>query len=248
MQQVFAVNTFGVALAVRYLLPLLPRARRSIFASISARVGSIGDNQLGGWYSYRASKAAQNMVIRTGAIEAKRTRPHLVCVTLHPGTVKTALSDPFTKRSARPVADARGVDWSSLRALGRRQGFGYPLRGMATDHLVKRRVRLNSVERASVWSLRWGSRWLGVLSVGFRWGCRGGWLAITSPTSRWCSIRTPSVCPVGERQPYRGGARAGRVVPSARAALMTEPGPLRSRKGRHAQTLRSSLSIAPSDS
>lgn len=100
MQQVFAVNTFGVALAVRYLLPLLPRARRSIFASISARVGSIGDNQLGGWYSYRASKAAQNMVIRTGAIEAKRSRPHLVCVTLHPGTVKTALSDPFTKRKA----------------------------------------------------------------------------------------------------------------------------------------------------
>ena len=100
MQQVFAVNTFGVALTVRYLLPLLPRDRRAIFASISARVGSIGDNRLGGWYSYRASKAAQNMVIRTGAIEAKRTRPKLVCVALHPGTVRTALSDPFTKRKA----------------------------------------------------------------------------------------------------------------------------------------------------
>ncbi len=100
MQQVFEVNTFGVALTVRYLLPLLPRDRRSIFASISARVGSIGDNRLGGWYSYRASKAAQNMVIRTGAIEAKRARPNLVCVTLHPGTVRTALSDPFTKRKA----------------------------------------------------------------------------------------------------------------------------------------------------
>ena len=98
MQKVFAVNTFGVALAVRYLLPLLPRHERAIFASLSARVGSIGDNQLGGWYSYRASKAAQNMVIRTGAIEAKRSRPRLLCVTLHPGTVKTALSDPFTQR------------------------------------------------------------------------------------------------------------------------------------------------------
>ncbi len=100
MQQVFAVNTFGVALTVRYLLPLLPRDRRAIFASISARVGSIGDNRLGGWYSYRASKAAQNMMIRTGAIEAKRARPNLVCVALHPGTVRTALSDPFTKRKA----------------------------------------------------------------------------------------------------------------------------------------------------
>ena len=100
MQQVFAVNTFGVALIVRYLLPLLPRDRRAIFASISARVGSIGDNRLGGWYSYRASKAAQNMMIRTGAIEAKRARPNLVCVALHPGTVRTALSDPFTKRKA----------------------------------------------------------------------------------------------------------------------------------------------------
>lgn len=100
MQQVFAVNTFGVALTVRYLLPLLPRDRRAIFASISARVGSIGDNRLGGWYSYRASKAAQNMMIRTGAIEAKRARPNLICVALHPGTVRTALSDPFTKRKA----------------------------------------------------------------------------------------------------------------------------------------------------
>ena len=100
MQQVFAVNTFGVALTIRYLLPLLPRDRRAIFASISARVGSIGDNKMGGWYSYRASKAAQNMVIRTGAIEAKRTRPNLVCVALHPGTVRTALSDPFTKRKS----------------------------------------------------------------------------------------------------------------------------------------------------
>ena len=100
MQHVFAVNTFGVALTVRYLLPLLPRDRRAIFASISARVGSIGDNRLGGWYSYRASKAAQNMVIRTGAIEAKRARPNLVCVALHPGTVRTALSDPFTQRKS----------------------------------------------------------------------------------------------------------------------------------------------------
>ena len=98
MKAVFGVNTFGVALLLKELLPLFHRKEPAIFASISARVASISDNRLGGWYSYRASKAAQNMIIRTAAIEAKRTHPQVVCVALHPGTVRTPLSDPFTQR------------------------------------------------------------------------------------------------------------------------------------------------------
>jgi NAD(P)-dependent dehydrogenase (short-subunit alcohol dehydrogenase family) len=91
----FAVNAAGPALVAKHLLPLTPRDRPSVFAALSARVGSIGDNQLGGWYAYRASKAALNMLIRTLAIEHRRTRPLGVCVALHPGTVDTALSAPF---------------------------------------------------------------------------------------------------------------------------------------------------------
>ena len=99
MKKVFEVNTFGVGLMIRYLLPLMPREKRSLFLSCSARVGSISDNRLGGWYSYRASKAAQNMLIKTASIEAKRLRKHLVCAAIHPGTVDTALSAPFTRRT-----------------------------------------------------------------------------------------------------------------------------------------------------
>ena len=98
MSKVFAVNTYGVGLAIRYLMPLIDRGKRGLFASLSARVGSIGDNGLGGWYSYRASKAAQNMFMKCAALEAKRLRPHLVCAVLQPGTVASDLSAPFTKR------------------------------------------------------------------------------------------------------------------------------------------------------
>jgi NAD(P)-dependent dehydrogenase (short-subunit alcohol dehydrogenase family) len=91
----FAVNAAGPALVAKHLLPLTPRDRSSVFAVLSARVGSIGDNHLGGWYAYRTSKAALNMLIRTLAIEHRRTRPLGVCVALHPGTVDTALSAPF---------------------------------------------------------------------------------------------------------------------------------------------------------
>ena len=98
MKKVFEVNTFGVALMLKYFVPLFPRNERSIFASCSARVGSIGDNRLGGWYSYRASKAAQNMMIRTAAIEVRRLRRECICIALHPGTVISELSAPFTKR------------------------------------------------------------------------------------------------------------------------------------------------------
>ena len=95
MAEAFRLNTIGPALVARHVLPLLPRDRRSVFAVLSARVGSIGDNRLGGWHSYRASKAALNMLLRNFAIEMHRTHPQAVIAGLHPGTVDTALSQPF---------------------------------------------------------------------------------------------------------------------------------------------------------
>jgi NAD(P)-dependent dehydrogenase (short-subunit alcohol dehydrogenase family) len=96
----FAVNATGPALVAKHFLPLLNRSGTPVFAALSARVGSIGDNRLGGWYGYRAAKAALNMLIRTLAIELARTRPNAICVSLHPGTVDTALSQPFQRRVA----------------------------------------------------------------------------------------------------------------------------------------------------
>ncbi len=94
MQQTFLVNTFGPALVLQHFSKLLTR-ERGIFAMLSAKVGSIGDNRAGGWYSYRASKAALNMLVKTAAIELKRSLPHSVLVALHPGTVQSPLSQPF---------------------------------------------------------------------------------------------------------------------------------------------------------
>jgi NAD(P)-dependent dehydrogenase (short-subunit alcohol dehydrogenase family) len=91
----FQINAIGPALVAKHFLPLLGRNRKTAFAALSARVGSITDNQLGGWYAYRASKAALNQLIRTLAIELARRNPKTVCVGLHPGTVDTALSAPF---------------------------------------------------------------------------------------------------------------------------------------------------------
>jgi NAD(P)-dependent dehydrogenase (short-subunit alcohol dehydrogenase family) len=91
----FRINAIGPALVAKHLLPLMPKAGKSIFAVLSARVGSIEDNHLGGWYGYRASKAALNQLMRTFAIEFNRQKPEAVCVVLHPGTVDTALSRPF---------------------------------------------------------------------------------------------------------------------------------------------------------
>jgi NAD(P)-dependent dehydrogenase (short-subunit alcohol dehydrogenase family) len=95
LQRVFALNAFAPILLARALLPRLPRDAPCMFASLSARVGSIGDNRLGGWYAYRASKAAQNQLLRTLAIEWKRALPRATVLLLHPGTVDTALSRPF---------------------------------------------------------------------------------------------------------------------------------------------------------
>ncbi len=93
----FQLNAIGPALLMKHFLPLFPRQGRSVFATLSARVGSIGDNRLGGWYSYRASKSALNQLVRTAAIELKRQSPQALCVALHPGTVDTRLSAPFRK-------------------------------------------------------------------------------------------------------------------------------------------------------
>lgn len=108
LQHLFLVNTIGPALVMRHFLPLLPRQGRCVAAFLSARVGSIGDNALGGWYGYRASKAALNQLVHTAAIELARRNREALCVALHPGTVDTALSQPFAKTGlqVRPPAVA----------------------------------------------------------------------------------------------------------------------------------------------
>lgn len=93
----FTANTVAPALTAKHFLPLLPRDRRGVFAALSARVGSISDNHLGGWYSYRASKAALNMIIRNTAIEIRRRNPQAIAAGLHPGTVESGLSQPFLR-------------------------------------------------------------------------------------------------------------------------------------------------------
>ena len=111
----FQVNTVGPALVARHFLPLLPRDRRAVFAALSARVGSIGDNRLGGWHSYRASKAALNMILKNLSIELARTHPQTVVAGLHPGTVDTALSVPFQKGVATDKLFT--ADYSASRLL-----------------------------------------------------------------------------------------------------------------------------------
>lgn len=95
MSALFAINTIGPALVMKHFAPLLSKDRRSIIAALSARVGSISDNQFGGWYSYRASKAALNQIIRTFSIELSRKNKNAILLGLHPGTVSTNLSEPY---------------------------------------------------------------------------------------------------------------------------------------------------------
>ena len=108
LQQVFAINTLGPALVMKHFLPLMARQGQCVAGFISARVGSIGDNALGGWYGYRASKAALNQLVKTASIEMTRRNKHSICVALHPGTVATALSQPFAKTglTVRPPEEA----------------------------------------------------------------------------------------------------------------------------------------------
>jgi NAD(P)-dependent dehydrogenase (short-subunit alcohol dehydrogenase family) len=110
LARAFELNAIGPALIMKHVLPRLPRSGKSVFATLSARVGSIGDNRLGGWYSYRASKAALNQLVRTAAVELARRSPNSICVALHPGTVATALSAPFATTGLEvhpPTAAAR---------------------------------------------------------------------------------------------------------------------------------------------
>lgn len=95
MQRIFSVNAFGPILLMKTLWPWLRAKRPVVFASLSARVGSIEDNQLGGWFSYRAAKAAQNQFLKTAAIELSRINPQSIVLALHPGTTDTDLSQPF---------------------------------------------------------------------------------------------------------------------------------------------------------
>ncbi len=132
MARAFAVNCTGPALVIKHFLPKQPRAEHSVLATLSARVGSISDNRLGGWYAYRSSKAALNMIIKTASIELARVNQTGIVMGLHPGTVDTALSEPFqanvpdgklfdTERAARQllavvnsasIADSGSVlDW-----------------------------------------------------------------------------------------------------------------------------------------
>ena len=134
-EQVFAVNTFGPGLVAKHFLPIMPRQGRAVFAALSARVGSITDNRLGGWHAYRASKAALNMLIRNYAIEQARRNPDFIAVALHPGTVDTALSTPFQSNvpaaqlftperaatalldvidSLEPAASGKAIDWAGI--------------------------------------------------------------------------------------------------------------------------------------
>jgi len=122
MTALFAVNAAGPALVAKHLLPLTPRDQVSAFAAISARVGSIGDNALGGWYGYRASKAALNMLIHTAAIEHRRTRPLGLCVALHPGTVDTGLSKPF--QAGVPAGKLFTPDQSAAAMMAVLDGLG----------------------------------------------------------------------------------------------------------------------------
>jgi NAD(P)-dependent dehydrogenase (short-subunit alcohol dehydrogenase family) len=116
LARAFAINVIGPALVAKHFLPLFARDRRGVFAALSARVGSISDNRIGGWYGYRAAKAALNMTIRNLAIEWGRTHKQGICVGLHPGTVDTHLSQPFQKN----VAEGKlfTPDYAAGRMLG----------------------------------------------------------------------------------------------------------------------------------
>jgi len=115
MQKVFEVNAFMPTLIAKHMLPKLRRDRKGVFAALSARVGSISDNRLGGWYSYRASKAALNMMLKTLAIEHGRRCKHSAIIGLHPGTVDTPLSKPFQSNVAKDKLFA--PDFSASRLL-----------------------------------------------------------------------------------------------------------------------------------
>ena len=113
--RIFDANTVTPALIAKYFLPKLNASAPSVFAALSARVGSVSDNHLGGWYAYRASKAALNMVIKNASIEIARRNTHAVVVGLHPGTVDSDLSKPF--QSHVPNGQLFTAEYSAERLL-----------------------------------------------------------------------------------------------------------------------------------
>jgi len=117
--QIMQVNTIGPALTLRYFSKLLD-PQGSVMVTLSAKVGSIVDNRLGGWYSYRASKAALNMIIKTAAIELARTKPNIILAAMHPGTVDSNLSKPFRgQQIGRPAKEAVADMFEVIRGLGK---------------------------------------------------------------------------------------------------------------------------------
>ena len=130
----FALNAIGPSLIMKHLLPKLPREGKAVFATLSARVGSIGDNQLGGWYGYRASKAALNQLLRTASVEIRRRRPDAICVALHPGTVDTGLSSPFAKDGL----NVQPADEAASRLVAVIEGLEPQHHGGFFDHMGKK--------------------------------------------------------------------------------------------------------------
>ena len=122
LKQVFAINTFGPALMFKAFRRLMARDGKAMMCAISARVGSISDNRLGGWYAYRSSKAALNQMIKTASIELKRRNPNLIVAALHPGTTDTGLSKPFQKRV--PADKLFSVEQTSEYLLSVMDGLG----------------------------------------------------------------------------------------------------------------------------
>ena len=129
MAHAFAINAIGPALLMKHFCPLFPREGRAVFATLSARVGSICDNRLGGWYSYRASKAALNQLVRSAAVELRRHNPACLFVALHPGTVDTALSAPFSKTGL----DTRPPEVAADDIIGVLDGLGAEHSGVFYD-------------------------------------------------------------------------------------------------------------------
>ncbi|WP_170332273.1 SDR family NAD(P)-dependent oxidoreductase [Ruegeria arenilitoris] len=115
MMDQFALNAVGPAMVLKHASRLLPRSGRSVIAVLSARVGSIGDNRLGGWVSYRAAKAAVNQIVHTSAIELARTHKEAICVSLHPGTVKTAFTEKYLGR--HPAVEPDEAAGNLLRVI-----------------------------------------------------------------------------------------------------------------------------------
>jgi NAD(P)-dependent dehydrogenase (short-subunit alcohol dehydrogenase family) len=123
LMQAFLINAIGPALVLRHFSPLLAKGA-SVYAKLSARVGSITDNKKGGWYGYRSSKAALNMILQSAAIELQRKNPDLRVVALQPGTVKSKLSQPFTSTYSQILEPAQSVSGmlDALKALQAKSG------------------------------------------------------------------------------------------------------------------------------